>query len=347
VHCGQWLHAGAAGVLMGPPQPGMGPHEGAFSDGSEEPEEDCPWEDRGSYGTLNAFFQTATKCLLTPTAFFSTLPRRGGFLNPILFGVMSVVASFVLAYIWYSLLKGGGGGLFVFLIGIPFVVLGAFMLVPIGLFLGSGILHLCLLLVGGANEGYQATFRVASYSSVTSLFNAIPVLGAIASLWGIVLTVIGLREVHKTSTGKSVAAVLIPVGLAILLAVGAIAMGAFAVTNWAMRPLSQSARSQTPQTDVCSALEDYIVKMDALKDEDPKEIPAQARQALTELEKVLKQSRGGGNVGRVRQFGRALFARTVAPTQVEEKILGFQAGLSQLDDALRKEREALLQICGK
>ena len=152
------------------------------------------------------------------------------------------------------------------MIGLIFVVLGAFIIVPIALFVSSGILHLCLLLVGGANEGYQGTFRVVSYSSVTSLFNAIPVVGTIASLWGIVLTVIGLREVHNTSTVKSVAALLIPLGVVILLGLG---VGLKALRSEGISRstslLSRSTQSQTLPNDVCAALEDYIAKVEAAK----------------------------------------------------------------------------------
>ena len=347
VHCGQWLHAGAAGVRMGPPQPAMGDHEGAFNEGPEEHEVDCPWEDRESYGTLNAFFQTATKCLLTPTAFFSSLPRRGGFLNPILFGVMSIVASFVLAYIWYSLLGRGGGGLFGFLIGMGFVVVGAFLIVPIALFVWSGVLHLCLLMVGGANEGYEGTFRVVSYSSVTSLFNAIPIAGAIASLWGIVLTVIGLREVQNTSTGKSVAAVLIPLGVAILLATGVVlTKGGFRAVHRPAPFLSQFSQGQKLPGEVCSAVEDYIAKMDDIKEQDPVSAQAQARQAMTDLEEVLNRFKGDSNVGRLGQLAQSFGGGTIAQVGLR-KALGGNANLAKLDHALELQRKALLRMCGK
>jgi len=347
VHCGQWLHAGAAGVRVSAPQAAMGAHEDSFAEAPQEHELDCPWEDRESYGTLNAFFQTATKCLLTPTAFFSRLPRQGGFLNPILFGVMSIVVSFVLAYIWYSLLGRGGGGLFGFLIVIPFVVLSAFIIVIIQLFLGSGILHLCLLLLGGANEGYQATFRVVSYSSVTWLFNTIPVVGTIASLWGIVLTVIGLREVHNTSTGKSVAAMAIPVGVVILVAL----VLAFTVVGFgaSKRPapfLSKFSQSQTLPNDVCAALEDYIAKVEAAKGQDPSVAQPRVQLALAELEGVLYGFKGKGNVGRVKQFARSLGGSMIAQMHLQKK-LGAAADLSKLDDALQAERDALLGMCGK
>ena len=34
------------------------------------------------------------------------------------------------------------------------------VLVVVGLFLVSGIIHLCLMLLGGARRGFEATFRV-------------------------------------------------------------------------------------------------------------------------------------------------------------------------------------------
>jgi hypothetical protein len=349
VHCGQWLTAPEAEGPVGAYQPGAGISRPQFHEAADdEDERECPWDDRASYGTLNAYFATATKCLLHPTKFFSRLPIDAGYLNPILFGVMTVVLSVVFAFIWNALLRSGGG-LFVFLIGIPFVVLGSFIMIPIALFVGSGILHLCLLLVRGANEGYQATFRVVSYSSVPSLFNVVPIVGSIASLWSIVLTVIGLREIHKTTTGKSIAAVLIPVAVVIALAV----VAALAAFNAEGSPftgrtslLSSFSRSQTTSDNICNALEEYISKVEAVKDLDAGAMRAQVQEAMAELEEVLKNSRGDRNIGRVRQFARALSVRTIAPTQVE-KAMGFQIDLSKLDEELQKERDSLMQMCGK
>ena len=343
VHCGQWLTAPEAGGSGGAYQPGAGISRPKFQEEyHDEDERECPWEERESYGTLNAYFATATKSLLHPTEFFSRLPIDAGYLNPILFGVMTVVLSAVFTYIWSALLRGGGG-LFSFLIGLPFIVLGSFIMIPIALFIGSGILHLCLLLVRGANEGYQATFRVVSYSSVPSLFSVVPIVGSIASLWSIVLMVIGLRETHKTSTGKSVAAVLIPVAVVVVLAVVA-ALSAFNAGSELSLP-SVFSGSKTASNDVCAALEDYISKIEAAKEMEARSIPAQVQQAMADLEEVLKKSRGDRNVGRVRQFARALLARTIAPTQVE-RALG-SIDLSKLDEELQKEQDALLQMCGK
>ena len=39
------------------------------------------------------------------------------------------------------------------------------LLLILGLFIGSGILHLCLMMVGGANRSFETTFRVLCFAS--------------------------------------------------------------------------------------------------------------------------------------------------------------------------------------
>ncbi len=81
-----------------------------------------------------------------------------------------------------------------------------------------------------AQLGLEGTFRVGAYSSVTSLVSWIPVIGWIASLYGIYLAIMGIREVHNTSTGKAALVVLIPavvVFLLVLLIVAAIGAAIF------------------------------------------------------------------------------------------------------------------------
>jgi hypothetical protein len=82
------------------------------------------------------------------------------------------------------------------------------------LFIGAGILHLLVMvIVGSRNSGYEATFRVGAYTAVTSLVSWIPFIGWIASLYGIYLAIVGIREVHTTTTGKAALVVLIPVAV--------------------------------------------------------------------------------------------------------------------------------------
>jgi hypothetical protein len=189
-------------------QPGMA----AWEDVKE-----CPWEQRENYGTVNAYFQTASKCLLQPTAFFSGLPVDGGYWNPILFGTFSPVVGFTIFSLFRMLLSGH----FVGLIGLFIVVSISFgfllIFIPIVMAIWAGMVHGTLCLLGGGNVSFQTTFRVIAYSSVPQVFNGIPVVGNLVSLWTLVLTVIGLRETHNVTTGKSVAAVLIPTGVLVFI----------------------------------------------------------------------------------------------------------------------------------
>ena len=79
------------------------------------------------------------------------------------------------------------------------------------LFVIAGMLHLFLLLVRGAKAGFEATFRVVSYSVSPFLFMVIPFCGMlITALWAMMVAIIGLREAHETSGGKAAFAVLFP-----------------------------------------------------------------------------------------------------------------------------------------
>lgn len=84
-----------------------------------------------------------------------------------------------------------------------------------------GVFHILAKLFGG-NGQYTGLFRVLSVGSVLSWIAVVPVIGAflvgIAGLWSIVVSVVAVRTVHKVSTGKAVAVVLIPIIIIAILA---------------------------------------------------------------------------------------------------------------------------------
>jgi hypothetical protein len=89
------------------------------------------------------------------------------------------------------------------------------MFVVIGVFVAAGILHLMLLLLNGATQKFEATFRVISFAQTTSLLLLVPFCGQIvagvAKLWTLVLYVLGLAPAHRIGHGKAAAAVFLPV----------------------------------------------------------------------------------------------------------------------------------------
>jgi len=166
-----------------------------------------------------SFVQTVREVIFNPVGFFRGVRREGDFLNPLLFAIICAVISGLLGGILgflISLATGNGfgssiGGLFGTLIITPIAT-------AIGLFIGAAIYHLLvLLIIRPSHQGYEATFRVVAYASAIQLLAwlaAIPILGILVLLavvvYNVVLSVVGIREMHSTTTGRAAAVVLIP-----------------------------------------------------------------------------------------------------------------------------------------
>jgi hypothetical protein len=185
------------------------------------PRSGLPWDRRDSSGFFNAFIETMKLVLTAPGAAFIAMKREGGFGEPLIYTItgesIGLLFYFIYNFFFSSLagfgshenplghMIGTGVGSLVFIILIPlFIVIGAF--------LGSAILHLCLMIVGGAKQSYETTFRVVCFAggSVGPLM-VIPFCGsAVAGIWKLVLYCIGLARAHETDTGRAVLAVLLP-----------------------------------------------------------------------------------------------------------------------------------------
>ncbi|MGH3147033.1 MAG: YIP1 family protein [Rubrobacter sp.] len=169
---------------------------------------------------VQSFISTVRNVVTAPAGFFRGIVGHTDLVNPLIFAIIcSLITAILVALLG---LIGVGERTFGSLLGgLLFIPIS----VAIGLFIGAGIFHLLvMLIVGSRNAGFAGTFRVAAYSSVTSLVSWIPIIGFIASLYGLYLAIVGLREVHNTSTGKAVIIVLLPsivILLLVLLIVGA------------------------------------------------------------------------------------------------------------------------------
>jgi hypothetical protein len=157
---------------------------------------------------IQSFTSTVQRVVLQTADFYRGILRRGDFLNPLIFAIICYEVSAILGGLIAVAFGNRGFGGFI----------GNIILAPIGtaigLFIGAGILHLLVMvIVGSRNSGYEATFRVGAYAAVTSLVSWIPFIGWIASLYGIYLAIVGIREVHTTTTGKAALVVLIPVAI--------------------------------------------------------------------------------------------------------------------------------------
>lgn len=168
---------------------------------------------------LQSFVDTLRELVTRPVSFFAGIARRGDFLNPLIFALVCAVIAVIIGGLLGILgsLVGIGNRGFGEAIG---ALVGSIFLTPIffavALFIGAGIMHLLVvLIVKPATTGYEATFRVVSYSAVGQLLGWIPLLGPlVAGVVAVVLSIIGIREVHNTTTGKAALVVLIPAAVA-------------------------------------------------------------------------------------------------------------------------------------
>lgn len=208
-----------------------------------------PWEDRETTGFINGFLQTIKAVLFTPSLFFRNMRVAGGLTDPLLFAMIIGMIGLMFLSVWNILLqnqlqnimtpemKAAAGSSMSANFASPVgAVMMPFLLV-LCIFTASGMLHLFLMTVRGAKAGFEATFRVVSYSVSPFLFMAIPYCGTLISLiWVLTLVVTGLREAHETSGGKAAIAVLFPLLFCCgILAMGVVLlMGAFAASFGAM-----------------------------------------------------------------------------------------------------------------
>ncbi|TVQ33346.1 MAG: hypothetical protein EA370_11840 [Wenzhouxiangella sp.] len=175
-----------------------------------------PWENPSAGDFFQRLWQTVVQGVSSPSELFANMRTTGGLISPLVFYVLIIGAGAIVSTALempFGLLGGSGGadailGFFLVLILLP-------VLLPIGLFVSSGITHLALMVFGGANKPYEATFRVNAYAygSVGWVW-AIPFCGSlVGGIWGIVLEIIGVARVHEVSTGKAAAAVLVPLAI--------------------------------------------------------------------------------------------------------------------------------------
>jgi hypothetical protein len=181
-----------------------------------------PWEHREQLGIFKAYFDTVSMVLTKPGEAFAMMKTEGDMMGPMLFALIGGSAGLIVFFLLQIGLQsigvmGSGQNAITDMFGMGIGILFFIVLVPVmmivGMFVGSGILHLCLMIVGGAKKPFETTFRVVCFSSgSTYLLSMIPFCGGtIAGVWNIVLECIGLARAHETDTGKAVMAVLLPI----------------------------------------------------------------------------------------------------------------------------------------
>lgn len=203
-----------------------------------------PWE-QTEKPLVGRYVETVVLAYTNTMVLFADMRRDGGLGAPLLFAVIGGVIGGVIGtipQIFLQLVMTGAqagqadaqalGMMAGMSIGMSVM---AMIFIPIGVviftFIYSGLYHLMLMLLGGANFPYETTFRVIAYAGgASSLLLAIPFCGQyVSGIVGIVFYIIGLMKAQEISGMKATAAVLLPMliccGLIAAVVVAAIGVG--------------------------------------------------------------------------------------------------------------------------
>src|SRR2546423_2631653 len=192
--------AASAPPTQAPAAPAMiAPTAGSTS----APRSGLPWDERHSKGLFSAFIETLQMVVTRPSEAFTAMRREGGLGEPLLYAIIGgsfgLVFYFIYQLAFQSLgvfanrsnplahLIGAGIGGVILIIFVP-------VLVAISAFLNAAILHVCLMIVGGAKQPFETTFRVNCFASGSVLpLVVIPLCGGlIAVILGVIHPCISL-----------------------------------------------------------------------------------------------------------------------------------------------------------
>ena len=197
-----------------------------------------PREDEGFdlSSPARSFVRTVREVLFEPVGFFQRLPPEGKALNPVLFALACALISAPLSLLaapfdplltddtrglrdsLAGLTAEPGGSVAAVVVVILAVLILAPLLVLLVLYISAAIYHILVwIFVRPTENGFQATLRVVAYISAVDLLTWIPVVGLLASLYGLYLAFVGIREMHETTTGRALAVISLPVAFFVIL----------------------------------------------------------------------------------------------------------------------------------
>ncbi|MBG0776225.1 MAG: zinc-ribbon domain-containing protein [Desulfovibrionaceae bacterium] len=191
----------------------------AAADAHDHVTVDVPWERMDRYGFFPGLFQTIRRGMLSAPLFFQTMPLNGALTRPLAFAVLLNLFAFLCEFAWDRL-------------GLPQLWLQTSFSLPetmaatdllmlmavlpallvLGVFINAAVCHLFLLLVRAGKSGFEGTFRAVCYGAAPMVLNAVPYVGPVVAMsWSLIVTFIGLKQIHRTSFPRLALALLLPV----------------------------------------------------------------------------------------------------------------------------------------
>jgi hypothetical protein len=166
----------------------------------------------------------------TPDTFFQIVPVQGGLGSPFRFLMVNLGILVLCNFVLFSLMNAAMGMLLqsssvassaaeeftpLWMLGRTVLQTGGSLGQNLlGLLIWSGVSHLCTRVLLGSPASFERTFRTICFSSAPLAWAWIPCVGP----WGawiclMIFSVRGYHHLHGLSSGRAVAAVLVPLGV--------------------------------------------------------------------------------------------------------------------------------------
>ena len=221
-----------------PPMPPL-PGSEALQEPVAEPGEaiGLPWDHRGQIGLFAAFAETVWLVLLNPLDAFTRMRASGSLADPLLFnliggwfgGICAAANLLLVTKIQPAAQVTGWQALFsptpaAAMWDLKIFIFMGPIIVTVSTMIFAGIGHLFLMLAGGANKEFQVSLRVFCFGYGSAQILQIIPFGfgnLLAFIWMLFCCALGLAAAHGTTTGRSVAAVVLLFLTCIFCCVGA------------------------------------------------------------------------------------------------------------------------------
>lgn len=194
-------------------------------------EEGSPWERRMELGLWKGIYQTFIAILFSPGSFFREMTTGKGIRESMAFGLLLGSIGYMIGFFWqFLLISGGMLNDSSFLSQIPIIsqipiswlFLIAMILSPVlvilNMFITGAIVHVMMLVFNGGKGKFEGTFKVIAFGQAAKALAFIPFIGEVIGwFWNLVIVVIGLKEIHKTSLSRTIAVVFVSIILMCLM----------------------------------------------------------------------------------------------------------------------------------
>lgn len=208
----------------------------------------CGWEPEEDEGNpITRYLRALGRILGHPTAFFRAMPTTGGAGGPLAFALVNHWLGSALSYVWKQWLGNGMSGYFTRAFKIfsdvsdvdnpgraaqvlatqqrmmhwiwgtgsvlldPFLTLFQIAFVSLLVFVGARLFVPIDIDDERPPVTYESALRIVCYGLTPAILSGLPIFGGlVATLFVLVVTVVGAREVYRVSTGRAIVIALFP-----------------------------------------------------------------------------------------------------------------------------------------